>query len=75
MDIENNSIDNYLGMSLFTIKNFIKTKKQYEDNAVRNEEDINFDDIGNILLKNINKTSIMFKKFKKENEKKKMNFI
>ena len=75
IDIENNSTDNYLGISLFAIKNFIKTKKQYEDNAVRNEEDINFDDIGNILLKNINKTSIMFKKFKKENEKKKINFI
>ena len=66
MDIENNSTDNYFGMSLFSITNFIKAKKQNEDSSGMNEDDIILDYLGNILLKNIHKTSIRFKTLKKD---------
>ena len=75
LDIENNSIDNYLGMSLFGIKKYIKMKKRYENNNNDNNNDenneINFDEINNILFKDIPKTTIIIKNKtikKKENK-------
>ena len=66
IDIENNSIDNYLGISLFEIKDFIKNKKCGKNN---NEEKYLNKKIVNILTNNIPKCSIIFKKEKEIQEK------
>ena len=68
-DIENNSSNNYLGMSLFAIKDFLKEKNQYQNNFQINIDDNSdfndWNELEMILLKNIPKTSIEFKKKKK----------
>ena len=70
LDIENNSADNYLGMSLFAIRDYLKEKKQNEDNTQINIEcntDFNdWNELEMILLKNIPKTKITFKKKRKQ---------
>ena len=65
LDIENNSLDNYLGISLFEIRDFIKSKKYAKNN--NDENDLN--KIDNILTENIPKCSIIFKKEKEIKEK------
>ena len=73
LDIENNSSDNYLGMSLYAIKDFLKEKNKYETNKEINIDDNpDFNDpieLKNTLLKEIPKTSITFRKRKKKKEK------
>ena len=66
IDIENNSINNYLGISLFEIKDFIKNKKYTKNN--NDEKDLNIK-INNILTNGIPKCSIIFKKEKDIKEK------
>ena len=70
LDIENNSSNNYLGMSLFAIKDFLKEKNQYQNNFQINIDDnSDFNDwseLEMILLKNIPKTSVEFKKKRKK---------
>ena len=70
IDIENNSIDNYLGISLFAIQDFIKSKNEKENKVINenNNETISSNEIEDILLNNISKCSIIFGKIKKENE-------
>ena len=68
-DIENNSSDNYLGMSLYAIKDFIMEKNK---NKTINFDNQNFNDlnvIDNIMFKNIPKSSITFKKKNKSKKK------
>ena len=66
LDIENNSSNNYLGMSLFAIRDFLKEKNQYENNFQINIDDNSdfndWNELEMILLKNIPKTSILLKK-------------
>jgi len=71
IDIENNSIDNYLGISLFEIKDFIKNKKCGKNN--NDEKDLN-KKIDIILTNNIPKCSIIFKKEKEIKEKEYLDF-
>ena len=65
LDIENSSSDNYLGMSLFAIRDFLKEKKQNESKKPINiDENVDFNDWNELemnLLKKIPKTSIAFK--------------
>ena len=70
IDIENNSIDNYLGISLYAIQDFIKSKNEKENKVINenNNETISSNEIEDILLNNISKCSIIFGKIKKENE-------
>ena len=68
LDIENNSTNNYLGMSLISIKNYIYFINQYDDNISRACE-ISIEEIEKVLFENIQKSSIIFKQFKKKNQK------
>ena len=72
-DIENNNSDNYIGMSLFAIKDFLKEKNKNETEKLINiENSTDFDDwedMKKFLFKNIPKTSISFKKRNKKAEK------
>ena len=74
LDIENNTADNYLGMSLFAIRDYLKEKNQNEnDEKINIEDSMDFNDwneLEMILLKNIPKTSITFKKSKKKKKEK-----
>jgi hypothetical protein len=60
LDIENNTADNYLGMSLFAIRDYLKEKNQNEnDEKINIEDSMDFNDwneLEMILLKNIPKT-------------------
>ena len=71
LKVENESADNCLNMSLYDIKDFVKEKKMNDDNI----QDINLEEIEDLLLKNIPKTSIIFNKYKKENEQKEKQYI
>ena len=73
LDIENNSEDNYLGMSLFGIRDYIKEKKNKNKKDIDDSLAINdWNELELILLKKIPKTSIVLKrKRKKNNEEKK----
>ena len=80
LDIENNSSNNYVGMSLFAIRDYLKEKKQNEsNNQINIDENLDFNDwneLEMILLKNIPKSSIAFKKknkkIKEDNNKNKI---
>ena len=71
LDIENNTDDDYVGMSLFAIREYIKEKNQYQNNEninIDENTDLNdWNELEMILLKNIPKTSIVLKKKKKKN--------
>ena len=72
LDIENCSTDNYLGMSLFAIRDYLKEKNQnqndnnYKINIDDNSDFNDWNELEMILLKNIPKTTIAFKKKKKK---------
>jgi len=72
-DIENNNSDNYIGMSLFAIKDYLKEKNKNEIEKLINIENCeDFDDWGDMkkfLFENIPKTSISFNKRNKNQNK------
>lgn len=68
-DIENNSLDNYLGMSLYAIKDFIMEKNKNKTITLDNQDLNDLNEFDQIMFKNISKSSITFKK-KKINQKK-----
>ena len=70
IDIDNNSTDNYLGISLFAIKDFIKEKNQYKEKKDDDKDFENWSKLEELLFDNITKSSIIFKKIKKENKPK-----
>ena len=61
-DIENNSSDNYLGMSLYAIKDFIMEKNKNKTITLDNQDFNDLNEIDHIIFKNIPKSSITFKK-------------
>lgn len=61
-DIENNSSDNYLGMSLYAIKDFIFEKNKNKSIPLDNQGFNDLNEIDHIIFKNIPKSSITFKK-------------
>ena len=61
-DIENNSSDNYLGMSLYAIKDFIMEKNKNKNISLDNQDFNDLNEIDHIIFKNIPKSSITFKK-------------
>jgi hypothetical protein len=75
LDIDNNSNDNYLGLSLFAIEDYINEKKNKENKNRKNDDKyfnnfINFNsrkDLEDFLFNDITKSSIVFKSNKKEN--------
>ena len=70
IDIDNNnSDDNYLGISLFSINDYIdeiKQNKKYKDKSFDKEDFKDWKELEDFLLNNITKTSIIFKNKKKE---------
>ena len=72
-DIENKNSDNYIGMSLFAIKDYLKEKNKTENEKIINIEiSEDFDDWGEMqkfLFENIPKTSISFNKRNKKTKK------
>lgn len=68
-DIENNSSDNYLGMSLYAIKDFIMEKNKNKIITLDNQDFNDLNEIDNIMFKNIPKSSIAFKKKNKSKKK------
>jgi hypothetical protein len=61
-DIENKSSDNYLGMSLYSIKDFIMEKNKNKNITLDNQDFNDLNEIDHIMFKNIPKSSITFKK-------------
>ena len=61
-DIENNNSDNYIGMSLFAIKDYLKEKNKTENEKIINieiSEDLDdWEEMKKFLFENIPKTSI-----------------
>ena len=68
-EIENNSCQNYLGMSLVAILKYVKKKEKTIDDKIKLENNEGFNvedgDLENMLFKEIPKTTINFKKNKK----------
>ena len=72
LDIENNSTDNYLGMSLFAIRDYLKEKNEYEiktNISIESLQDFSdWNELEMILFKNIPKTTIILQKKRKKKE-------
>ena len=70
IDIDNNnSEDNYLGISLLSINDYIdeiKQNKKYKNKKFDKEDFKDWNELEDFLLNNITKTSIIFKNNKKE---------
>ena len=70
LDIENNTTGNYIGMSLFAIKDFLKEKSKIEESKPTMFDNFvelnNFEESEMNILKNIPKSSITFKKRRKK---------
>ena len=75
LKIDNYISDNCLQMSLYAIKDFIREKMSEEDNQGCNNNNIDCEEIKDILLKDIPKTSIIVNRLKKENEQKEKQYI